>query len=492
MPFSVARCHRVVCAQRTALLLAALVLSCSAYFFQGGGWNQNAHFATTVALVEHQTFSLRHYRHSSGDMARAGDDIVSAKPAATALAMVPGYVVARILTRGIENPGNRHTLSAYITTVLGPGLALALTAVVLLVLLRRRLAERDAVLLSLAMTIATPLWPFSTMTNSTPFVALWALCAYSLLEAPRLGCASLTRHRLFAAGLATTLPATFEYQTAIIAIPLALYAAWQVGPKPRLAFYGVGVATALILPVVHHTVVFGAPWKVGYTSLVMQGFAHDAARGWMGFDGFSLVRLYDLTLGDIRGFFFASPFLLAAVPGLVRMLKDPQHRAEGLAVGSAAWLMLCAVSSLAYWHSGWAIVSRYATLFIPFCAVPVAFIYTAHRRWINLGIAIAFVFMLIAISTTPTPPPPGNRPAQLTVYGWLYDKLMADEVAFRNEHVLVETDLGDGKPTWGTSFNLGEALGLEGRWSLLPFALFLSIGLIALWWTTRRPSPYGW
>ncbi len=39
-------------AHRTEVAIAAAVLWCCAYFFQGGGWNQNAHLATAHAIVD--------------------------------------------------------------------------------------------------------------------------------------------------------------------------------------------------------------------------------------------------------------------------------------------------------------------------------------------------------------------------------------------------------------------------------------------------------
>jgi hypothetical protein len=227
----------------------------------------------------------------------------------------------------------------------------------------------------------------------------------------------------------------------------------------------------------------------------MPGFAQSAAVGFFGFDGFSLPRLYDLLLGSTRGYFFLSPFLIAAVPGLLHMLSSPAERPAAIASGCTAWLVLFMVASLSYWHSGWGIASRYATLFIALNAIPLCAIFPAHRRWLGLGIAAGAVAALLATSVTATPPPPGRRPAETTVVGWLWDQLWAGRVAFRNENVLVETGTGAGGATWRTSFNLGQVLGLEGVWSLLPYLLLVLILAVALWWWTRDdsagPSPLG-
>jgi len=465
--------------RRVELLLFATVLVSVAYFFQGGGWNQNAHFATTVALVEQRTFYLDDYRRSSGDLARAGEHVTSAKPVGTALAMVPGYLVARTVTLGIDNVGNQTVARAYLTTVLGPGVALALLAVVLFTLFRRRLSARDAMWVSLGVTLATPLFPFSTMTNSTPFVALFALLAYALLDE-----GELDNRGLVLAGLCAGLPATFEYQTAVVVLPLALFALFRLADKKRFRWVALGIGLAACVPFVHHMVVYGNPLHVGYAAMANPGMARSAAHGWFGFDGPEFNRFYELTLGHRKGFFFASPFLLAAVPGLVRMLRDPETRSRGLTAGGAAWLMLLIVASLSYWHSGWGISSRYAVLFIVFSAIPLAAIFPAHRGWILAGMGLAMVFMLLAVSVTATPPPGG--PPHLSVYGWLRDQLLDGKIAIRNENVLMMGD-SNGDRTWRTSFNLGLLVGLPGPWSLLPYLALLGAGVRSLWVASREP-----
>jgi hypothetical protein len=467
---------------KVEFLLAFCVLGSCAYFFQGGGWNQNAHFATTVALVEKGTYQLQHYRDSTGDLAHSPQGVVSAKPTGTAIAMIPGYLVARVLTGWMDNAGNRNITRAYLTSVLGPGVALTLFAVIMLVTLRRRLDTRDAVLVSLSMTIGTTLYPFSTMTSSTAYVALFALWAYSLLEGARLAAKQLSWPRMLLAGLLAGLPAAFEYQTAVVLLPLGLYALWQLERRWRMCFFLAGVAMAALIPLTHHALVYGDPLHVGYASLVVPGFARDAARGFFGIEGLpTLHRLYDLTLGHTRGYIFVSPFLVATLPGLLRMLRSPTQRCEGLVAGGAAWLMVVVVATLAYWHSGWGITSRYGVLFVVFSAIPLAAIFPAHRRWILAGMILSLMFMLLAVSVTATPPPPGGRPAHLSVVGWLYEQFLAGNVALRNENVLVEQTIGNGSPTWRTSFNLGQAMGLHGQLSVLPFVIFLTACVAGLW-----------
>ena len=55
-------------ATRYALLFVLFFVS-YAYFFQGGGWNQNIRICLTRALIHEPTFSGDSYREDAGEMA---------------------------------------------------------------------------------------------------------------------------------------------------------------------------------------------------------------------------------------------------------------------------------------------------------------------------------------------------------------------------------------------------------------------------------------
>ncbi len=454
-------------------IAVAVFVSC-AYFFQGGGWNQNAHFATTVAMVENGTMSLDRYRNSTGDLARAGAHVVSAKPIGTALFAIPAYLVARTVTLPMSNHGNRVIVRAYLTALGTSGLALVALAVILFRLLRRRVCARDASALALALTLATPLWPNSTMLNSHALVSLFAISAYTLLERGS-SAGELGKGRLFVAGVLAALPTAFEYMAVVVVLPLGIYALWQASPRMRMGWFVLGGAVVALVPLLHHTLVYGDPLHVGYSSLVVERFAADAGRGFMGFDGFSLARLHGLTFGVSRGIFVLSPFLLAGVAGLVVMIRDPQVRAEGVVSGGTAWMVLVTVASLAYWHSGSSVGSRYALLFIPFSAVPIAAIFPRSRGLIALGIIVGFALMVMATSVTAIPPTPPARPPYPNVLHWWWERFSVGNLASWKQRIITEEGLGNGSPTMPFAFNLGQLIGLPGLWSIVPYGVLLVV-----------------
>lgn len=205
----------------------------------------------------------------------------------------------------------------------------------------------------------------------------------------------------------------------------------------------------------------------------------------MGFVGFNLSSLFELTLGQIRGFFFLSPFLVAVVPGVIRAVRDPTTRPEGLVCGGIAWGMLLLVSCLIYWHSGSAVGSRYALIFIPFAAVVIAGLVREYRRWLQAGAAVGFAFMLMATSVTAIPPPPGRPPYENVIY-WLWERFSVGNLASWQQAIIIHRDTGTGEPTLPFSFNLGQLLGLPGLWSLLPWLAGFGILMAALIHSLRR------
>jgi hypothetical protein len=49
------------------LLLFILFFGTYAYFFQGGGWNQNIRICLTRAIIDHHTFIIDSYKEDSRD-----------------------------------------------------------------------------------------------------------------------------------------------------------------------------------------------------------------------------------------------------------------------------------------------------------------------------------------------------------------------------------------------------------------------------------------
>ncbi len=72
-----------------ALLIAAVVLVSYAYFYEGGGWNQNSRLDLVRAIVEQGTLRIDPFHENTNDKAFANGHYYSDKAPGLALLAVP-------------------------------------------------------------------------------------------------------------------------------------------------------------------------------------------------------------------------------------------------------------------------------------------------------------------------------------------------------------------------------------------------------------------
>ena len=87
--------------RRALILIFCTFTLCYAYFFQGGGYNQNSHFDTVRALVERGTTEITAYADNTGDIGVVKGRVYSNKPPGLAFLGAPLYFVAYRLERGL-------------------------------------------------------------------------------------------------------------------------------------------------------------------------------------------------------------------------------------------------------------------------------------------------------------------------------------------------------------------------------------------------------
>ena len=109
------------------VLLFLLFFITYAYFFQGGGWNQNARICLTRSIIDYGSFAIDHFREDSpemewvntGDWAYYDGHYYSNKSPGLSFLAVPFFATSRaLLTRLVpDDPGRQMVLSAYASTV---------------------------------------------------------------------------------------------------------------------------------------------------------------------------------------------------------------------------------------------------------------------------------------------------------------------------------------------------------------------------------------
>jgi hypothetical protein len=467
-----------------------------AYFYQAGGWNQNSRFALVRAVLERGTLQIDAYHSNTGDRALWEGHWYSDKaPGASLLALVPVEAargVAKVL--GVDPaslPGLAWT--SYVAAVATSGLfTVAAAMVVFFLSLRWGFSFGAALFAATAFGLATPAWAYATLfmghalTGGCLMIAFGAAIA---LEDAR----EETRKRLaWIVGLASGWAVITEFPAAIpgtLIVGLALLTIRDTSgaAAPRLAARVVaGGALAMAVLFAYHTVAFGSPFHLGYSS--EEGFV-EMRRGLFGITYPRLSALRGLLIGTRRGILPIAPLVALTPIGLfvlsraaVGDRRPAPYRAAIVAAAIALFYLLLNASFF-YWGGGWAFGPRHLTPALPFLALGLAPLWDWGGRigrtvlmlgWI-WGTAITFA----AVSTTPMPPLQFASPVtQLLMPAFLEGDLSLNSMTFLDMRTDANRLRGGTVPH--ASWNLGQIMGLRGLASLVPLVLIWIATAIAL------------
>ncbi|HEV3485854.1 MAG TPA: hypothetical protein VG106_10625, partial [Vicinamibacterales bacterium] len=228
-----------------------------AWFFGGGGWNQNAHFDLTRALVERQTLHIDGYRVNTGDISwnRRGNGpyhAYSNKPPGLPLLAALPYAALHAIEKAMGLSIDSWlvmTINVWALTLVTCAIPGALIGVIVYVAARRANAPPPwALFAAIAASLGTIVFPYATVFYSPVPAAFFLLVAFVWRsERPLLAGA--------AAGIATMCFYMCAFGAIAIAIDLLLRSR-----RDALRFVAGGVPFAILLGM-YHTLCFGAPWR---------------------------------------------------------------------------------------------------------------------------------------------------------------------------------------------------------------------------------------
>ena len=462
-------------ARRPEAALFAMALGASAYFFQGGGWNQNSRFNLVRSIVEQHTILVDDYVHNTGDIAVRDGHFYCDKAPGVSILAVPVYAAVHPFAGGQRPRGRLVNAGAYLATVWAVSLPSAL-AVVMLYRLALTIGASPAsgAAIVLAYAFGTLALPYSTLFYGHQLAAAVLIIAFGLLAQARHDAIPFSPRRLFAAGLLLGAGVTIEYPGALGLCAVGLYAVAVVRPWPRLLWLAAGAAVPGLALAAYHTAAWGSPLLLPYN------FSNDPPRHRGAFMGITLPSA-DLAgkilFSPTRGLFRHAPWLMLWLPGVILLARRPRFRAEAAACALVPLLYLWFNSSLTTtptdWRAGWGIGPRHLIAALPFLALGVAALLASAdgtRRRITWAVFAALAgysaaLMLVATAVRPEVPTWYDRP-----FGeYLFP-------AFRNGQLGINTIpihtgfIHEQRQAW----NLGEKLGLTGLVSLLPLAAYLA------------------
>jgi hypothetical protein len=464
---------------RPRLALFALVFGCYAYFYQAGGWNQNSRFDLTRAMVEKHSLRIDAYERNTGDDAKRDGHFYCDKAPLVSWLGVPTHALLWSAA-GAPAQLSPHLLmwSSYVATLVAVALPSAIATVFLFDLaLLLGLSAAWAAAGALAYALGTLAFPYSTLLYGHQLVASLHVIALALLVGIRRG-APATPARLVAVGALLGAAVAAEYPAALGGAVLGLYALHVVRPRARaLGWIVAGGVLPIVLLCAYHAAAFGGPFTLPY-AFSTQRHRH---MGWfMGLGVPDLHVLGQLLWSVRRGLFYSAPWLLLALPGLVLWARRSGTRAEAIVCAAIILLHLWLNSSLVDWDGGWCVGPRYLVSCLPFVAVSAfalareasagAWVRAARVAFAALAGALVALSIYMMLAATAVKP---EAPSSLRVpfANYILPAFTRGDLAISTQSI-DRPDAPVAAPP--QAWNLGQRLGLDGKTSLLPLALWVA------------------
>lgn len=481
-----------------ALIVGVVAIS-SLYFVQGGGWNQNSRYDLTRALVEDGSLRIDRFAHNTRDKSVRDGHFYSDKAPGLSFAAAPIFAIARLVAPSpaerAPGPGELHALTWPLV-----GLGTALAAVLLAELMQALgIGATAATLAALGWALGTHAAGYATLFLAHQLVAALLVASCTLLWFARGHADARRDAMLVAAGLLAAWAAISEYPVAPLCLGL-FGCACGVGRTRGAVRFIAGAVAPLALLAAYNTAAFGAPWRLGYSSLASPQFHAVIERGFFGLGLPDPRVLHELLVGEYRGILPLSPLLLLAIPGAWAMWKH----ARGVALGCGLVVLygLLFAASYTMWDGGASFGPRYLLpmlpALVPFVGAGVDRAFSLARPWRLPAAALVGVLFVasltvctVCVSVMPEFPDVPDDGSPLATFLRAPIRHIAFG-ALAEDRVSEKALLADGRMSFASlrsghdddAYNLGEALGLRGAASLLPllgvwlvFAALLAVTL---------------
>ena len=457
---------------KLASLLGLAIFLSFIYFYEGGGWNQNSRFDLLRAIVERHMLQIDAYHENTQDKAHFQGHYYSDKAPGLVFLAVPFAEGARVVMRAVgidpESARGEYALS-YIVTACTVALPAALAGVCLFFLALRFGSDvKSAAFATIVLAVGTPMLAYASLFWAHALVGACLLFAFA--AAMKVGDGTQDFWWALAVGLAAGWATVTEYPavpaSALLAF-LALSQAWSRGNAARLRVIGgVGLgatACAIVLFTYLHAA-FGG-FRPSYSYYDPNSFSFMQQQGYMGLTYPHPDRLLKLLFGCSRGLFFASPVLLAAVPGLWWLRK--RFRGPALVAGAIVVYYFLFNASFYWWKAGLTFGPRYAGAAIPLLCVGLAAAWTrSSLAWRRMLIALACCSVFVTLMVVSTSSQLAMQDSCPIMHS-SWPAFWSGKIASNGESMLLPTEAFG---SYG-AFNLGQLIGLHGLATLIPLLL---------------------
>jgi hypothetical protein len=441
-----------------------------AYFFQGGGWNQNSHFDAVRSLVERHTLEITPIAMNTGDIAMHEGKVFANKGPGLAIMTAPVYwclyQLERSLSLAVDSIATSN-LNAHIVTFFASGLPGVLLVLVLYLHFRRAGATLgEGLWLAAGFGSGTLLFPYAGVMMSPAFTAFALFTTWHVVSGPT------SRWPLFAAGLLTGMAVVTDVLAVAVALLLLCYVLWRYSRREWSGFVA-GAALIAALFLAYNRVTFGSIFASNQTLEAHQFQTPGLLLGMLGLP--EPMRLYWLTFHPFRGLFHCCPVLLLP---LLSWPRAWQFRA--LTMEQVIPLLVIATYALFNlsfngWTGGWGVGPRYLIPMLPFLY---SFSLEGFRRvrvpatWL-MALSATLMFCVTAVRVM-VPAPNGGAVPPFDPVADSVTHLTAGEVSLSAQGMLDYVPTANPITSAWASYNLGEVFGLQGLSSVVPAALSLA------------------
>lgn len=368
--------------------IALFLLFLGFYLLTSGGHlyavDEETLFRATESLVERGTLALPPDAWGLvTSEQQAGGALYSQYQPGQSIAAVPLYLVGKALTF-VAPAFAAPTIARFAVSLFGAFVTAATATLIYALGLALGYRERDALVAAASYGLATTAWPYARTFYAEPLTALLLLASFHAL---RRGTGAgtdgdMSWRWLVWGGVAAGLAPFVKPHAALVVPILGLYLLGSVaGPRPwsravarRLIapalIWGAAAIVAAIPLFIGNAIMYGGPFRTGYSAGRLEGLAYPFFRG-----------LYGLLLSPGKGVAWYSPPLLLAMLAARPFFR--RHRAEALACLAIAVTHLAFYSRLTLWNGDWAWGPRYLLVVLPFLYLPVySFLDTLRAaRW---------------------------------------------------------------------------------------------------------------
>jgi hypothetical protein len=472
---------------KRALMIASVLFVSYAYFFEGGGWNQNSRFDLTRAIVEKHTLTIDAYHNNTGDKAFSRGHYYSEKAPGVAFLAVPFVAAARPALRlfGVDPTSIRGLVAlAYLATLGAVALPAALgVGCLFLIALRLGATVGGASFAALSLGLATPYWANSSMLFGHTLAGACLILAFSAAVALRdkgpfrrdlfLGVLAG-----FAAGCATVTEYPAAPASAVMAI-LVLVEVWPDGWQRRgrvAAGVAAGALVCVAVLMTYQYYAFGSPFDPGYSHYPPGVFP----RMQTGFHGLTyphpgiILRIF---LSRYSGLLLLGPVIVAAPVGLWLLWKERSTRNVAIAGAIIATYYVCFNASFVDWKGGASYGPRYMLAGLPaFClGLAPAWSYARQRFWRRLLIILATAGTLLSLAAVSTNPIVWDHEFPYPMFQTILPSFFAGRLSSCPTSVVLADNIKVHE-----AFNLGQLVGLHGVPSLIPLLSFWCLSALIL------------